>query len=373
MIKPDGLKIGLIGSCTPPYTGVTVHVHRLMKKLDESNIDWVLYDILGVQRKNKENRVVCINHPKLWMIKYFFSTKNEIIHNHTEDWRGQVIVGLMGLVGNKTIATLHSEALINSWRDLNFIKRKIIQIALKSTTSLIVVNSNIKEFCLSIGIDPNKIFLIPAFIPPPLEKEEVNEIPKDIWDFLDTHYPILSGNAFKITFFKGEDVYGIDLCIELCYKLKQNWNNVGLIFFLPEFLWGKEEKQHFSYLQQRLIELNLQNNFLFVTRSYPFHPILLKSSIFIRPTNTDGDAISIREALYFGIPSVASDVVSRPDGTIIFKNRDIDDFTLKVKDLLDNYQYYKKRLNSLTFDDYAARILHVYQKVAGMSETTIAD
>ena len=84
MIKPDGLKIGLIGSCTPPYTGVTVHVHRLMKKLDESNIDWVLYDILGVQRKNKENRVVCINHPKLWMIKYFFSTKNEIIHNHTE-------------------------------------------------------------------------------------------------------------------------------------------------------------------------------------------------------------------------------------------------------------------------------------------------
>jgi glycosyltransferase involved in cell wall biosynthesis len=373
MKKPKGLKIGLIGSCTPPYTGVTVHVHRLMKKLDECNIDYVLYDVLGVQRENKENRIVCIKHPKLWMIKYFLSTKNEIIHNHTEDWRGQIIVGLMGLLGKKTIATLHSEALINSWRDYNFIIRKGIQIALKSTTSLIVVNSNIKEFCLSIGIDPNKIFLIPAFIPPALEKEEINEIPKDIWDFLETHYPTLSANAFKIIFFKGEDVYGIDLCIELCYKLKQNWNNVGLIFFLPEFLWEKGDRQYFVYLQQRLIELNLQNNFLFVTQSYPFHPIIQKSSIFIRPTNTDGDAISIREALYFGIPTVASNVVTRPEGTIVFKNRDIDDFTLKVTDLLDNYHYYKQKINSLPFDDNTARILQVYQKVAGMSDIKISD
>jgi glycosyltransferase involved in cell wall biosynthesis len=373
LLKPEGLKIGLIGSCTPPYTGVTVHVHRLMKKLDDVNVDWVLYDILGVQREHKEDRVVCVKYPKLWMVKYFFSTKHEIIHNHTEDWRGQVIVGLMGLLGQKTIATLHSEALIDSWNDYNFIKRKLIQLALKSTTSLIVVNANIREFCLSIGIDPDKIFLIPAFIPPAPENEEVHEIPGDIRDFLDSHYPVLSANAFKIIFFKGEDVYGIDLCIDLCYNLKKTWNNIGLIFFLPEFLWGEKERQHFSYLQERLIELNLQNNFLFVTQSYPFHPVLLKSSIFVRPTNTDGDAISIREALYFKIPSVASNVVTRPDGTIVFKNRDIDDFTVKVKDLLDNYQVYKQRLNSLTSEDYAARIVHVYQKVAGMSETAIAD
>jgi len=368
-IKPKGLKIGIIGTCPPPYGGVTVHIQRLMKKLDELNIDYVLYDIFGTEREKKDNRIVCIKHPKLWIIKYFLSTNNEIVHNHTTDWRGQIIVGLMGLLGKKTISTLHSEKLIKSWRDYNIIKRKVIQIALKSSTSLIVVNADIKEFCLSIGIDPHKLFLIPAFIPPELEKEEINEIPKDIRDFLDSHYPLLSANAFKIIFFKGEDVYGIDLCIEVCYRLKQNWNNIGLIFFLPQI----GDTQYFSYLQQRLIELNLQNNFLFVTQPYPFYPILLKSSIFIRPTNTDGDAVSLREALYFGVPSVASDVVTRPEGTILFKNRDIDDFTLKVKDVLDNYQYYKQRINSLTLDDYSARIVHVYQKVAGMSDTTIAD
>jgi len=369
LTKAKGLKIGIIGTCPPPYGGVTVHIQRLMKKLDELNIDYVLYDIFGVKRENKENRIVCIKHPKLWIIKYFLSPHNEIIHNQTTDWRGQIIVGLMGLLGKKTISTLHSEKLIKSWKDYNVIKRKVIQIALKSTTILIVVNSDIREFCVSLGIDPDKIFLIPAFIPPALEKEEMNEIPKDIRDFLDSHYPILSANAFKIIFFKGVDVYGIDLCIELCYKLKQHWNDVGLLFFLPQI----GDTQYFSKLQQRIIALNLQNNFLFVTQPYPFYPVLLKSSIFIRPTNTDGDAVSLREALYFGIPSVASDAATRPDGTILFKNRDLDDFTFKVKDLLDNYQYYKQKINSLTFDDNSARIVHVYQKVAGMPDIPIPD
>jgi glycosyltransferase involved in cell wall biosynthesis len=107
---------------------------------------------------------------------------------------------------------------------------------------------------------------------------------------------------------------------------------------------------------------------LFVTEPYPFYPLLLKSSVFIRPTNTDGDAISLREALYFGVPSVASDVVTRPEGTILFKNRNIDDLTVKVRDLLDNYPYYKQRMNALPPGDYSDRIVQVYRKVAGMAD-----
>ena len=183
------------------------------------------------------------------------------------------------------------------------------------------------------------------------------------------HYPVISANAFTIKFFKGVDVYGIDLCIELCYNLKQKWNNVGFIFFLPQI----GDIQYFNSLQQRLSELHLQNNFLFVTQPYPFYPILLKSTIFIRPTNTDGDAVSLREALHFKVPSVASDVVARPDETILFKNRDINDLTVKVKDVLDHYQHYKQRLDFVTADDYAARIVQVYQKVAGKADIRTAD
>ena len=149
---------------------------------------------------------------------------------------------------------------------------------------------------------------------------------------------------------------------------EKNRDTVGFIFFLPQI----GDTHYFSDLQQRLIDLHLQDNFLFVTEPYPFYPLLLKSSVFIRPTNTDGDAISLREALYFGIPSVASDVVTRPEGTILFKNRNIDDLTVKVQDLLDNYPYYKQRMNALPPGDYSDRIVQVYLKVAGISDNTRA-
>lgn len=363
------LKIGIIGSCPPPYGGVTVHVQRFMRKLDERHIEYVLYDILGEQRDNRDPRIVCIRHPKLWMLKYFFSGNTEIVHNQTTDWRGQVIVGLMGLLGKKTISTLHSEKLLRSWKTYNILQRKVLQIALRSTTALIAVNSDIRDFCVSIGVDPEKIFLIPAFIPPVLREEEMNELPKDIRDFLDTHDPVISANAFAIKFFNGEDVYGIDLCIELCNNLKQRWNTIGLVFFLPQ----SGDAGYFNRLQQRLADYHLQDNFLFVTRPYPFYPLLMKSTVFVRPTNTDGDALSLREALFFGVPSVASDVVTRPEGTILFKNRDIRDFTAKVQDVLENPPYYRQRLNSSPPDDYSAGIVRVYQKVAGISDIPRTD
>jgi len=362
--RTQKLRIGLIGSYPPPYGGVTVHIQRLMKKLDEYPIDYVLYDVAGGQRERNDNRIISIHHPKLWILKYFFSGTPEIIHNHTTDWRGQVLVGLMGFLGKKTVSTLHSERLVKSWKDYNVIKRKVIQIALQSTTSLIAVNAHIREFCLSLGVDPDKVFLIPAFIPPEPDEKELHEIPQKIRDFVKTHDPLISANAFKIKFFKGEDVYGIDLCIELCSRLKQDRDTIGFVFFLPQI----GDTHYFSHLQRRIADLHLQDNFLFVTEPYPFYPLLLKSSVFIRPTNTDGDAISVREALFFGVPSVASDVVTRPEGTILFKNRNIDDLTKKVQDLLDNYPYYKQRMKALPPGDYSDSIVQVYLKVAGITE-----
>ena len=40
--------------------------------------------------------------------------------------------------------------------------------------------------------------------------------------------------------------------------------------------------------------------------------MLRLTDVLLKPTNTDGDAISVREALYLGVPVVASDVVERP-------------------------------------------------------------
>jgi glycosyltransferase involved in cell wall biosynthesis len=50
-----------------------------------------------------------------------------------------------------------------------------------------------------------------------------------------------------------------------------------------------------------------------------FLSILKDATVFLRPTRTDGDAVSVREALALGIPCVASSVVPRPEGVIVYE------------------------------------------------------
>ena len=51
----------------------------------------------------------------------------------------------------------------------------------------------------------------------------------------------------------------------------------------------------------------------------------------VRATNKDGDAITIRESLYLKVPVVASDIVKRPAGTIVFKSRNLEDLYNKIE------------------------------------------
>ncbi len=51
---------------------------------------------------------------------------------------------------------------------------------------------------------------------------------------------------------------------------------------------------------------------------YQFWPVYKRVHAFLRLTSTDGDSISIREAIHFGCPVLASDVVPRPDGVKLY-------------------------------------------------------
>ena len=78
--------------------------------------------------------------------------------------------------------------------------------------------------------------------------------------------------------------------------------------------------------QSKLSEHGMDDRFLFIEEKMPLYPLIRLASLFVRPTASDGDAISIREALYFGTPVVTSDVVRRPEGVGLFETRNLDGF-----------------------------------------------
>ena len=337
-------------------------IQRITERLEAEGYKYTVYDLLNMRKSSSGGYGAKIRNRLFFMLKFFFFAREDLIYCYHLDWRLRTIIGLMTLLGKKTLISIAGQSLSDSLEKGGWLRKKIIAFSLRQYSFVIAHNPVIKQSCLSLGVKPERVEIIPGFIPPAIRDEEIAEIPREIWDFIDSHTPILSANAFKIVFYHSQDLYGIDLCIDLCANLKDSYPNIGFVFCLPDV----GDYDYFHKMEQKIIEKGIENNFRFVTEPYQFYPILMKSHVFLRPTNTEGDATSLREALFIKVPSVASDVFPRPEGTILFKNRDIGDLTLKVKDLLDNYELHKKELNTVEIEDNFKKLIKVYQKLIGV-------
>jgi glycosyltransferase involved in cell wall biosynthesis len=267
---------------------------------------------------------------------------------------------MMGFLGKNVILTIHSEHTIKEQlNNISLIKRAILVFALKNMRLIIAVSPRIKSFLVSIGLRADRIECIPAYISPVVRTEEIAEIPESVFTFVNRHHPVLVANASRIVFFKNQDLYGIDMCIDLCSRLKEDFPQIGFVFCLPE----TGDYEYFCKMKKRVRENQLEEIFLFQTKACQMYPIIMKSDLFVRPTFMDGYSVSVSEAIHFKIPVVASDVCPRPAGTILFQNRDIDNFTFTVKKVLSDHASYKNEITEINQIDNAERIIGIYRRL----------
>jgi hypothetical protein len=73
-----------------------------------------------------------------------------------------------------------------------------------------------------------------------------------------------------------------------------------------------------SFLQKRKISLG--SNIEVLTGIHSFCRVLEKSDLFLRITTTDGDSLSVKEALSLDVRVLASNVVKRPNGVCLFSD-----------------------------------------------------
>ncbi|MBL0721721.1 MAG: glycosyltransferase family 4 protein [Sulfurovum sp.] len=112
---------------------------------------------------------------------------------------------------------------------------------------------------------------------------------------------------------------------------KVDFPTIGLMFALAS---EDINKEYLDKMKLRIKELKIEDNFYFLTGQKELWPLFKQADLMIRPTSSDGYGISIAEALYFDCPAIASDVSDRPEGTILFKSRDIEDLYSKTIDVI---------------------------------------
>ncbi|MFC2050559.1 glycosyltransferase [Chloroflexota bacterium] len=352
------MKIAILGPYPPPFGGISVHVQRLKERLEERGIHCLVYDYSGIH--GKKDAVIVIRSKAMWFLGRLLRNADSIIHLCGYSPSALIALSLLAAVKREKVVVDTGGFLFGQER-LALQHRLAFQIAARTGIYFIPESSRSRDIIVSLGIKPENVNgeIIPSFIPPRVGADDFTKLPDEIQSFINNHRPIITSNAFRISFYNNEDLYGIDLCIDLCAKLKQTHPDIGFVFCLPTI----GDYDYFNKMMRRVKKKDIEETFLFVTEPCEYLAVLTRSDIFVRSTNTDGDSVSLREALYFKIPSLASDAVPRPDGAVLFKNRDADDLTSKVKHILGNYSFYKDKLKTLKVEDNTEKILRVYCKL----------
>jgi len=323
--------LSIVGPYPPPYGGVSTHIVRLCSLLDRKGVNYKVYNI-GSNAEDQERVVSVYRYRHLFMLWYMFFGEEPAIYivstPHSVAWLVGATVATWR--GKRVIVRLQNSRLIDRITCSRW-QRALVGLALRKMTAIVCVNAAIAEMVKSLKVDTDRIHCFPGFLPPICSPTDRKLVAREVWDFARKHSPIIAANG-KVSSYRGQDLYGLDHMVELAACLKPDYPEIGIIVCLC----GDEAKDRRYLRQLRAVaaEKRIAGNILWNTRNGVFVPVLAEADVFVRPTNTDGDANSLREALYLGVPSVASDVVERPKGTILFRTRDTRDLEAKVRQVL---------------------------------------
>jgi glycosyltransferase involved in cell wall biosynthesis len=319
-IYPEKSKILLVGPYPPPYGGVSVYIKRLKSQMVKAG-----YKTSTFYKSRKYNNIL-LN--ALILFRNLIYEDFSIVHIHGY-FRAYVLVILFARCFKRysMYYTIHNSRLLKNKSGLAtyFIKKFI-----EKTDCLILVTKGLIDNLQKNNINlPKKYYVCNAFLPPPEEDEPIiyKTYSSKTMEFISIRKPLIIANASRISFYNKIDLYGLDTCIELSAKLKKDYPRFGLLFSLAD---ENTNKDYINKMKQRINKLNIEENILLMTGQKELWPLYKRADLSIRPTATDGDAVSIREALYFGTTIIASDVVPRPKETILYKSRDIEDLYRKV-------------------------------------------
>lgn len=320
--------ITLVGPFPPPYGGISIHLQRLTRYLDQSQYDYTLYN--GTSDSSCSNRIISVKNRKLFFIvKLFLFERSKIFHLHTPNFLARVVFGIMAMFrSGKYVISIQGRS-INLSIEKSLIKKWITFWILNQMDAIIACNENIKNDCINkIGLSKKKIFMIPAYIPPLVE--DIKEPPAYLSKFIQSHFPVLCATGWIGQKYNAEDVYGIDMLIELTERLMPDFPNIGLVLSVNGAESEKLVQQTINHAKALVGD---HINFI-IEQLDDVVGLYRDCDLFCRPTNTDGDAVSIREALHVGTPVIASDCVTRPVECVLFKSRNMNDFEHTVRKAL---------------------------------------
>lgn len=316
----------IIGKTPPPYGGVTIYVSRLIDSLATQREKYLFFP-LTIQNVFRS---------------FYLLRKGSIVHLIASHPLIRFYYSVLCKILQKKLIILYTD-------NYGGFKKKYLNLFNKLSVQLanLPLALNHDSFNKMKHLNANTE-LISSFLPPIIDNKAIKEFNDSYHLFLLKYNQIFCTNAFDYSIDKnGSELYGILSLIKIFNDLP----NYGLMIADP------------SGSYQDIIRKNnilLGSNILLLSKSkFSFIEVLQASHCFIRATTTDGDALSIKEALYLGKVVICSDCVSRPDGCILYKSEDFE----ALKNTLLKLRHFSIRSESFSLNSGMEDILNIYKKL----------
>ncbi len=267
-------------------------------------------------------------HPKtaLGLVWQLFSKRYDVVHLHVG---GKIPLRVIALAfaasavpWAKSVLTLHSGGYPSSEEARRLTRRSLLAAVLRRFDAVIGVNREMMEMFERFGLRKSRLRLIS---PHSVSRARIaDRLTDPLASFFRQYEHIL------VAICGLEPEYDLPRQIEALGSVLQKFPRTGLAILGS----GSEEAE-----LRRQISAATYSDHILLCGAVP-HEVtlraLLESDALLRTTLYDGDAISIREALYLGTPVIATDNGMRPERVRLIPIGDTDALANAIGDLLEN-------------------------------------
>lgn len=359
--RPTALELAspviLASPYPPPIGGNTVHVQRLAEDLTRRSLQVNVLDYTGSPAPDNAPPGLVISVPAnvakrvLGLIDFRRNIDGKaIIHYHVAEMtRFRFFAPLLFAIfaGHAQMLTIHSGYFVRLSQGR--LRQAYLRVLLRGFSRIVCVSEEQRDFITSsLAYPRDRTSVIPAFIPSTVRPEclpaAVAEIPSE---------PIRLAISGYLTPAYGHHILAAAL------DLLDDSVDVHTVFAF----YGPVDEE---YAEGIFATLDGRENVTIVRNLSPdeFVAVLDTTDVFVRATETDGDAVTVREALALDCTILASDCVARPSECELFATDDPE----QLATLINRYGSKKDLHEDVPGDDThrpsgAEKLLEVYSEL----------
>ena len=325
---PQGeLDLLLVGPYPPPLGGVSSHVRQVADATAAAGYRIGVLDHFGGERTAPPVLAGLRRNPARYLFE-LVRRRAEVVHVH---YAGRTSILVAAAVARRRwpadrwLVTIHNHSLTPILR--SHVQGRVARWALRQFDEIIAVSGDVSAG-ITRHLPEQPVVTVPAYVGVGALGGESLEPAMSA--FVASPGVTLILSAYRVrTLRGGGDVYGLDVAAHAFSELAAELPTLKLALFLAHPPRGWRAKRYLASTRSQL-----DRDWPGRTRvavGQPLVPSLRRRTVYLRPTRTDGDAVSVREALGRQVPVIASDAASRPRGVRVVPLTDTRAWVVEVR------------------------------------------